>query len=99
MDRRARRMVQYAVSLLGMQRNDVETERKTPHVPSHRRYDVQYCPMVDVQGVLAVKVTCAICGFTADVTPGQATINDNVRAVRPVRTGPQVWICDIHVTS
>lgn len=46
-----------------------------------------------------MKVKCAICGHTAFVTPGQATINDNMRDVRPVRTAPVVWICDTHVIS
>ena len=60
MDRRARRMVQYAVSLLGMQRNDLEAGRKAAHIPLNRRCRLQYYPMVDVQGVLGMK-QCPIC--------------------------------------
>lgn len=45
------------------------------------------------------QVKCAICGYVAYVRPGQATINDNLRDVRPVRTEPVVWICDTHLIS
>ena len=63
MDRRARCVVQYAISLLGMQRNDVEGRREFEHVHSNWRRILQSPSMVDVQGVfpMSSEVQCAIC--------------------------------------
>ena len=56
MDRRSRRMVQHSSDLLGMQRNNMETRRKVAHLPSYRDFNVQSCPLVDLWGVLAMRI-------------------------------------------
>lgn len=55
-DRRPRRMVQHSFDLLGMQRNNMETRRKVALLPSNRCFNVQSCPLVDLSGVLAMRI-------------------------------------------
>lgn len=56
-------MVQYAVSLLGMQRNNVEGRRDVEHIHSNRGRYVQSPTMVDVQGVFSMieVLECPLC--------------------------------------
>jgi len=40
-------------------------------------------------------VTCAICGYTAQVNPAVLGVNIH-RALRPMYNPPTLWICDTH---
>jgi len=44
---------------------------------------------------LSVLVTCAICGFEADVNPRIASIQGH-RPHRKMENPPDLWVCDLH---
>lgn len=45
-----------------------------------------------------IHVRCAICGYEAEVAPRVASLYGS-RAVRHLKTMPQLWICDIHLKN